>query len=369
MTLRPSSGDGLLTAVGAYLTEHVRPRAEAVDTDPQALGEVLRAFCERGWMAMRRPVAYGGPDLGESDFRAFQEAVARASGAFAFLQTQHQSAVAMLARGSNEALKTAYLPAMADGSKLVGIGFSQLRRPGPPMLVATEVAGGYRLDGEVPWVTGLGFFPEFLVGAAREDGSAVFGPVPLGDADQECGRLRASSPMDLAAMGSAMTVSVRFEGWLLPDDRVAFVRPPGWIHRNDLVNIVLQGFFAVGCAEAGLDVATMATARRSSEALVRAIAALRGEIAECRAALGASQATGEETTEERLRLRAWAIELAVRCAHTGIAATGGSANSVGHAAQRVYREALVYTVSAQTTPIMEATVERLAARNRLPGGR
>lgn len=364
MPERSSDNGDLLTSVRAYLEDHVRPRAEAMDGDPEALGAVLRAFCERGWMAMRRPVAFGGPELDEAQFRAFQEATARTSGAFAFMQTQHQSAVAMLARGSNESLKAEYLPAMSDGTKLVGIGFSQLRRSGPPMLTATEVQGGYRLDGEVPWVTGMGFYPEFLIGAARADGTAVFGLVPFGNADQGTGRIRVSEPMALAAMSSAMTVSARVEGWFLPNERVAFLRPPGWIHRNDLVNIALQGFFAIGCAEAGLDVAAAASERRRSGALDGAIIALRAEVAACRSALAAAQAAGEETTAERLRLRAWAIELAVRCAHAGIAATGGSANASGHAAQRVYREALVYTVSAQTTPIMEATLERLAARGR-----
>ncbi|MCW5943554.1 MAG: acyl-CoA/acyl-ACP dehydrogenase [Fimbriimonadaceae bacterium] len=363
MPERNASGDDLLTSVTAYLMEQVRPRAEALDVEPAALREVLEAFCDRGWMAMRRPMAYGGPELDEASFRGFQEATARASGAFAFLQTQHQSAVAMLARGSNEALKAEYLPLMADGRRLVGIGFSQLRRPGPPMLAATEVAGGYRLDGEVPWVTGLGFYPEFLVGAALPDGTAVFGLVPFGDADQGPGRIRVGEPMALAAMGSAMTVSARLEGWSLPADRVAFVRPPGWIHRNDLVNIALQGFFAIGCAEAGLDVAEAAGRKRGTEATGRAVASLRAEIAACRSALAEAQARGEETTSERLRLRAWAIELAVRCAHAGVAATGGSANAVGHPAQRVFREALVYTVSAQTTPIMEATLERLSRRS------
>ena len=39
-----------------------------------------------------------------------------------------------------------------------------------------------------------------------------------------------------------------------------------------------------------------------------------------------------------------------------------AANSIHHPAQRVYREALVYTVSAQTTAIMEATLKRIVSR-------
>jgi hypothetical protein len=60
-----------------------------------------------------------------------------------------------------------------------------------------------------------------------------------------------------------------------------------------------------------------------------------------------------------LHLRAWAIDLAVRCAHAAVTVSSGAANYSNHAAQRVYREAIVFTVSGQTTAVMEATLNRL----------
>src|SRR5579862_8516228 len=113
-----------------FLQTVVKPRAQEIDQDSGALSEVLTEMGARNLMALKRPVAYGGPELDESTFRRFQEEMARTSGALAFCQTQHQSAVAMLARSDNADLKDAYLPFMADGTKRVGIGFSQLRRPG-----------------------------------------------------------------------------------------------------------------------------------------------------------------------------------------------------------------------------------------------
>lgn len=354
----------LLEYAEQYLREHVAPQAQEIDRDPDALGEALRGLCERNLMALRRPVEYGGPALGEAAFRRFQESVARASGALAFLQTQHQSAAAMLARSENEGLKQAWLPAMADGAKLMGIGFSQLRRPGEPLLRAAQVEGGYRLDGHVPWVTGHGFFPEFLVGAQLPDGQAVFGVVPLEAKVQKGGGvLRIGPVMRLAAMESAQTVTADLEGWFLPEDQVAFLRPAGWIHTNDMINITLQGFFALGCARAGLDMLRQAYKKRGADFLKAAWDALDAEVGECREAMASAQrADGERTTEEKLKLRAWAIDLAVRCAHAGVAASAGAANSADHPAQRIYREALVYTVSAQTAPIMEATLARIVGR-------
>src|SRR5947209_5047598 len=105
----------LVAAATAFLRESVAPAAQRIDGDVAALRGALKGLCEGGWMAMKRPAEYGGPAVSEEEFRTFQEEVARASGSLAFLQTQHQSGVSMLARSDNEALKSEYLPKMADG--------------------------------------------------------------------------------------------------------------------------------------------------------------------------------------------------------------------------------------------------------------
>jgi alkylation response protein AidB-like acyl-CoA dehydrogenase len=353
------SPDAVLQTAIDFLRSEVAPRAQAVDRDPEALRTALDGLAERDLLALKRPEEFGGPDLPEPAFRRFQEEVARTSGSLAFLQTQHQSAVSMIARGENRALAAEYLPEMGNGRRKVGIGFSQLRRPGPPVMRAEPVEGGYRLVGSVPWVTGWTFYEEFLIGAQLPDGRAVFGPVPL----RSSPGIRVSEPMTLAAMNSANTVSVEIEDLFLPEARVAFIKPAGWIRHNDMINVALQGHFAIGCAQAGIDIVRSAAERKGHAFLLDAAAALEEELAGCRSATARAQETRyEETTADRLHVRAWAIELAVRCAHAGIAASSGAANSLDHPAQRVYREALVYTVSAQTTPIMEATLKRLTTR-------
>lgn len=343
-----------------WLLEEVRPRANLLDSDPDALGEALNEQAAKGWMALKRPADYGGPALAETEFREFQELVARASGALAFLQTQHQSAVSLIAKGSNEGLKRDTLPKMHGADRLVGIGFSQLRRPGPPILRATTTADGFRLDGHVPWVTGWSFFPEFVIGAALPDGESVFGVVPLVDSELHGGEIRFSTPMRLAAMESAQTVTAELVNWLLPAELVVDVRPSGWIQNNDQINVTLQGHFALGCAQAGLDVVLANAEKRKLAFLVDTHHALAEELVACRTSLVGSSL--EISTDERLKRRAWAIDLAARCAHAAVVSSAGAANSADHPAQRIYREALVFSVSAQTTAIMEATLARLVAR-------
>ncbi|AIE85639.1 acyl-CoA dehydrogenase family protein [Fimbriimonas ginsengisoli] len=351
------SAEAALEESKRYFREEVAPKAQLIDQDPAMVAEAMRGLCERDLMALKRPAKFGGPEMSEPMFREYQEEIARTSGALAFLTTQHQSAVAMLSSCENQDLAAEYLPQMGDGGKLVGIGFSQLRRGGPPIMRAEPVDGGYRLEGHVPWITGGGLFPEFMIGAALPDGRSVFGIVPLEDRERE---IKVSPPMRLAAMESANTVSAEFSGFFLPKERVAYIRPPNWIKNNDQINVALQGHFALGCAQAGIDIVRQAGEKKGISFLTDAAAALEQELADCHVATAEAQkSVDEETTDERLRVRAWAIELAVRCAHAAIAASSGAANSLSHPAQRVYREALVYTVSAQTTAVMEATVRRL----------
>ncbi len=347
----------ILLEAEAFFVEHVRPCAAAIDASSEELRKALRGLCDRNLMALRRPEEFGGPAMGERAFREFQEMSARHSGTLSFLMTQHQSAVSMLAKSENEELKLRYLPGMGDGSALLGIGFSQLRRAGQPLLQAEQCSAGYTLTGTVPWVTGWTFYAEYVVGATLPDGRAVFGVAPLAESPRH---IRISEPMRLAAMETALTVSVELTDWTLSEENVLFLQPEGWARTNDQINVVLQGYFALGCARAGLDVVLENAEKRSSQSIRTAYVALDQELIACRAkAFEIQNVGGDVTTDEKLRIRAWAIDLAVRCAHAAIASSGGAANSLAHAAQRVYREALVYTVSAQTPEIMEATLERL----------
>ena len=344
-----------LDAATAFLREHVAPNAHAIDTSVEAMGVAFEEMRRQGLMALKRPAEYGGPAVSEAEFRIYQEEVARASGSFAFLQTQHQSAVNMIAKQASGEIKAEYLPQM-HGPKTVGIGFSQLRRTGEPICKAVETDGGFLLNGEVPWITGLGFFDEYLVGSVLPDGRAVFGFMPFLNAEGQT----MSKPMHLAAMETCQTVTARLGQYFLPTAKVAFINDKDWMRKNDAFNIVVQGHFAVGCALAGADIVQDVAIKKSFDFLHETASKLYAEIEECRAALVAHQKDfAEDTAPLRLEKRAWAIDLMVRCAHAGVVASSGAANYHTHPAQRVLREAIVFSVSAQTGPIMEATLARL----------
>jgi alkylation response protein AidB-like acyl-CoA dehydrogenase len=350
----------LLEIAESYLRESVAPVASEIDENPLALKEALQGMGNRSLLALRVPKSWGGAQVSEETYRRFQQLVPRYSGALAFLQTQHQSAAEMLTNSENESLKRQYLPYMGTGQVLVGVGFSQLRRQGDPPVKAIPVEGGYQLEGEVPWVTGFGFFQDFIVGAALPDGRAVYGMVPFIETCQDAGGAIAfSEPMELGAIASTNTVTATLTNWFLAEEHVVFVKRAGAIHENDKKNVLYHGFSALGCARAGLDILEAAHSSKQLPFLKLAFESLNEEVTRCNAAMLQALQPESQSWEERLQLRAWAINLAVRCANAAVTVSSGAANYRYHAAQRVYREALVFTVSGQTTAVMEATLARL----------
>ncbi|MBE9126749.1 MULTISPECIES: acyl-CoA dehydrogenase family protein [unclassified Coleofasciculus] len=350
----------LLDVAESYLQESVAPVASDIDSHPEALRDALKGLGDRSLLALKVPQLWGGAEVNEATFRRFQQLVPRYSGALAFLQTQHQSAGGLLAKSENEFLKQQYLPRMGKGEVLVGVGFSQLRRNGEPLVKAIPVEGGYQVTGTVPWVTGFGFFQDFIVGAVLPDGRELYGIVPFTETNREIGGAIAfSEPMELAAMTSTNTVTAALTHWFLPQEQVLFVKKPGAIHESDKKNVLNHGFFALGCAGAGLDILETTAKRKQLEFIQYAFESLHEEFTCCQAAMMQALPPNSCPWEERLQLRVWAINLAGRCANAAVTASSGAANTKYHGAQRVYREALVFTVSGQTTAVMEATLTRL----------
>lgn len=350
----------LLNLAESYLRESVAPMASEIDTHPEALQEALQGLGDRFLLALRVPPDWGGGGVNEATYRRFQMLVPRYSGALAFLQAQHQTAAGFLANSNNEVLKAKFLPYMGKGHVLIGVGFSQLRRQGEPLVKALSVAGGYQIEGTVPWVTGFGFFQEFIVAATLPDGRAVYGVVPFVATVQETGgTITFSEPMELGAISSTNTVTATLTHWFLPEESVVFIQPADAIHENDQKNVLHHSFFALGCAKAGLDLVEVAYQTKQLPFIQRAFEGLNNELTRCESAIMQALSPNSQTWEAQLQLRAWAINLAQRCASAAVTVSSGAANYRYHAAQRVYREALVFTVSGQTIAVMEATLRRL----------
>jgi alkylation response protein AidB-like acyl-CoA dehydrogenase len=348
--------------IASQLLDTIAPQANQLDGDPALLAAAMDWLGDRGWLAMKVPPVWGGRGASELEYGQFREALARCSGALAFLQAQHQSAAALIAKGENEDLKQTYLPAIVQGKTRLGIAFSHLRRPQPP-IAARAVAGGWELTGTAPWVTGLGHFTEAvlaapIVGADR----VVFCLVPIAPTEHPTGRIQPGPLMGLGAMNSTQTAAVTFDRWFVPTDYTVGTKPGDWIQQLSRQNVLQGSYFALGCTQAVLDrLVTLFQDKRSI-----AIAAVHDHFShrlqQLRHAIyqPIDPDTTQESYEQKLRLRSQAIGLMSRAVQVGLIAEGGSANLLGNVSQRLQRESTVFATSGQTPEILAATLSDIS---------
>ena len=350
----------ILNLTQNYLEQKILSQAEIVDRDSNQLQQAFQDFGKLEVLALRVPQSLGGSGFSAQDYARFQMLVARYSGALAFLQTQHQSAASMLASCKNKILQNQYLPYLKTGEKLVGLGFSHLRRPGKPMVQVVESDRGYFISGEVPWITGFNFFKNFIIGATLPNGEELYAMLPFAEQIQSLGgSIKFSKPLELIAITATNTVTAKLENWWLEKDLVLEIKPKDSIHNSSRKNIIQHGFMALGCAYAALDILQQVYQKKKLEFIQESWQSLREEVRDCESEMFNSLTSKEISYESKLKLRSRAIKLAQSCSQAAIIASSGAANYVNHPAGRVYREALLFSVSGQTIDLMETTLKQL----------
>ncbi|MBV9097341.1 MAG: acyl-CoA dehydrogenase family protein [Frankiaceae bacterium] len=327
----------------------LRPRAEEADAKGVPRPHLV-ALAGAGLFGVAAPVEYGGSDQPTAVIREIQEILAGADASTWFVWTQHHTPVRTLVRGTNEELKQRWLPRLAAGSALAGVAYTHLRRPGEPAVRATRAAGGWRLDGDLAWLTSYGLADVFLVGAVA-GADVVWSLIPLAKIQGVT-----AEPLDLLAMRGTSTVSVHLDAVAVADDDVVLVEPLAeWQARDaERTADVSPAVFGV----------TDECIRRLPEAAADAAAKLTAELDHLR---GLAYAAQDECAPraERIALRAEAHALAVRASAALVAAGAGRSMLAGNAAQRLAREALFLLVQGQDAEVRAAQLSVLSG----PGAR
>jgi alkylation response protein AidB-like acyl-CoA dehydrogenase len=310
------------------------PGALEVDaSDIVPVGRLDR-LAAAGFYGLAGPADAGG--LGVSDFSMALEIIEiLASGCLTttFVWIQHHGAVRALA-DAPQPLRDAWLGRLCTGEVRAGVAFSGLRRPGPPILIAAADGDGWRFTGLAPWVTGWGRIDVVRAAARREDGDIVWALI-----DATPGDSLHAEPQRLAAVNASATVTLSFENYRVPADRVIALQDFDEWQAADRAGLRLNGSLALGVA------------RRCASLLARD--ELMAELDDCRNALDRS--SPETMPEERAR----ASELALRAATALVVSGGGRAIAMDQHAQRLAREAIFLLVFGQTAAIKAAQLHRL----------
>lgn len=353
--------EAILARARQLADEQFRPQAERADQGDIGgqVADNVRALADARYFGLGISTEHGGLGADEPTRREFTELMASACGVTAFVQQQMHAGGGFVGGGRSESLKADLLPRFASGKTLCGVAFSHLRRLGPPMLRAERVPGGYKLNGTAPWVTGWALMDSFILGASLPDNSHLFMYVPKNGLE---GEITAGPRIPLAVMNASDTVEVSFADVVVPDDLALSERPAEALQRGDYCGISGHVFLPLGCARGSIHYLRGLGERRGDAAFGEAADALAREVDECRRdALQWSGACADlpNYKEHALQARAGAIVLATRAAHAAVTATGGAAHLLSQPPQRLLREAIFYTTTAQTRDVQSATLDLL----------
>jgi alkylation response protein AidB-like acyl-CoA dehydrogenase len=338
-----------------------RPHAEESDqgTITGQVGENIRLLADAGYFGLGIAVEYGGFGADETTRREFTELMASACGVTAFVQQQLHAGGGFVGGGQSEILKQEKLSLFASGRELCGVAFSHLRRPGPAMVRAERVPGGFKISGTAPWVTGWRLLDSFILGATLENGDHLFCYVPKAGNEAS---LQPGPRIPLVVMNASDTVEVTMNGVFVPEDHMLSKRPADTLRRSDYCGISGHVFLPLGCARGSVHYLRQLSETRSQTKFAEVAEEFVEEINACRRdALHWSGACADlpDYKEHALQARATAIVLAERAAHAAVTATGGAAHRLDSPPQRLLREAIFYTTTAQTSDVRSATLDLL----------
>jgi alkylation response protein AidB-like acyl-CoA dehydrogenase len=333
----------------AALTDH----AESADRDkdwPAASWDVARRAGVLEWSI---PSEHGGRDFGAVTLLTGYERLASACLTTAFILSQREAAVRRIRDSGRSDLCRELLRPLACGGRFATVGLSQLttsRQHGGPAMRVAESAGGFELDGVMPWVTGADQADHLITGGVLADGRQVLVALPA-----DAPGVSVGPPMDLSALTGSRTAEVSCRQ-VTVDYHLLLAGP--------VENVVKSGqrggtggletsCLALGLAGAAID--RLHEGARARPELNELAAKLEADRVAVRQELH-RLAGGAASPVAALEVRAKANALVLRATQAALTACKGAGFVHPHPAQRWARQALFFLVWSCPRAAAEATL-------------
>ncbi len=149
--------DALRDAVRDFAQAEIAPRAAEIDRSDRFPMDLWRQMGHLGVLGITVPEADGGAGMGYLAHMIAMEEISRASASVGLSYGAHSNlCVNQLKRNGSDAQRRKYLPKLISGEHVGALAMSEAGAGSDVIgmkLKATEIAGGFRLNGTKMWIT------------------------------------------------------------------------------------------------------------------------------------------------------------------------------------------------------------------------
>lgn len=356
-------------AIDSLVRERLAPRVVAIDQEGEYPETFLRELGATGGFSGHLASPAGRGDMGEAI--GTMDTVAQECLSTGFLTWCQDACAWYVDNSENRSLRESHLPGIASGSTLAGTGLSNPLKHFSGIeslrLKAWPEAGGYRVNGTLPWVSNLGPDHQFAA-IFQVEGRDQRHVMALVDCASEGLDLQPTQPF--IALEGTRTLVCRFDNVFIPEERIIADPVGPYLERIKAGFILLQLGMAQGVIRGCID------GMRELEDQLGHVNAylddrpdeLEEELADA-AATGAELAAdpftaGDDYLHEVLQLRLAGGELTMRAANSYMLHAGARGYQATAAAQRRLREAVFVAIVTPATKHLRREIANLEERLR-----
>lgn len=343
------------------LLRELRIHSAELDDSSASCAAQLDRMANAGVMRWGIPDEFSGLEMSVAEQVAGFERLASACLVSTFVLSQRNAAVSRIVASENNRLRAELLPKFARHELMATVGISHLttsrQHLKSPAVRATPEGDGFRLEGEVPWVTGAAISDFVLTGGTLTDGRQILALVPTDDPTVTVG-----APPPLLALNASQTASLTLREAFITRERIVAGPVEGVIKgATGGTGSVTTSALAVGAAAGVLEHFAREVEKRPDLAGIaapfeREREAISAAITEHLHA--AAKGTAPTLNSEAIRQRANSLVLRVSQAY--MAASKGAGFVKGHPAERSVREAMFFLVWSCPQPVVNAALREFA---------
>ena len=360
-----------------FVTEEIRPHADAWERDGFVPRELLRSMGALGFFGIRYPERYGGAEMDTLGTVVLAEELGRStySGVAITALVHTDMASVHIFNAGSDAQKDRWMPAIISGDVITAVAITEPDAGSDVKAIRTtakKVAGGWRLDGTKLYITN-GVHAD-LVCVAAKTGAA--GPasrsVTMFLVEKGTPGFRVGRQLDKHGWRSSDTAELVFEDCFLPDDAVLGEEGRGFyaIMANFQNERIILGAMAMGEAQAAIALTLdYVRTRQAFGAPLFVKQAIRQRLAMLAAKIEAGRqlvysaawadARGHDVTREVSMVKAYCGELVNEVMYACMQYHGGFGYMRDSAIERMTRDARIHSIGGGATEVM---LEEIAKR-------